>query len=232
MTDGRAIGNVLITGGGSGLGAAVATAVHEAGGRPIVLDVNTSGIDWPDVHEVDVADGVDVEWTIGRILAEVRQLDAVVTAAGIDRPGDFEDVSAEEWERVVAVNLFGTASVVRAAMPALLASHGRAILIASSLSLRALPAASAYCASKFGLVGFARALAQETRGRMGVTTVFPAGMDTPFFDGREAQYRPGPDAHLIDPAAVAEAIVFAMRRPQGVELRELVICPDDEPSWP
>ena len=130
------------------------------------------------------------------------------------------------------MNLLGTVAVVRAALPALLAAHGRVVTIASSLGLRVFPDASAYCASKFGVVGFSRALAAETKGRLGVTTVFPAGMDTSFFDGREERYRPGADAQLIDPADAANAIVFALRQPAGVAVRELVICPEQEPSWP
>jgi NADP-dependent 3-hydroxy acid dehydrogenase YdfG len=57
-------------------------------------------------------------------------------------------------------------------------------------------------------------------------------MRTPFFDGRDQQYRPGPDAHLNPPGAVAETVIFALTRPEGVELRELVVCPSGEPSWP
>jgi NAD(P)-dependent dehydrogenase (short-subunit alcohol dehydrogenase family) len=231
MTADRPIGNVLITGGASGLGAAVATAVREAGGRPLVLDLHTDGVD-ADAHEVDVSDSALVDRVVPQIIADAGGVDAVVTAAGIDRPGLFSEVATADWERIVAVNLLGTVAVVRAALPALTAAHGRAVLVASSLALRALPAATAYCASKFALVGFSRALAQELQGQVGVTTVFPAGMDTRFFDGRDAQYRPAPDAHLIDPAAVADAIVFALRQPAGVELREFVMCPDDEPSWP
>jgi short-subunit dehydrogenase len=104
--------------------------------------------------------------------------------------------------------------------------------VASSLALRAVSDATAYCASKFGVLGFSRALAAETRGEIGVTTLIPAGMQTRFFDDRPDQYRPGADAKLNDPANVANAVLFALQQPEGCEVRELVIAHEEEPSWP
>jgi NADP-dependent 3-hydroxy acid dehydrogenase YdfG len=57
-------------------------------------------------------------------------------------------------------------------------------------------------------------------------------MHTPFFDGRDEQYKPGPDAKLNDPDNVAETVVFALNQPAGCELRELVVCSSEESSWP
>ena len=158
--------------------------------------------------------------------------DAVFTAAGTDACGQLSDVPAERWDRVIAVNLIGTAAVVRAALPYLEASRGRVITCASTLGFRALSDATAYCASKFGVVGFSRALAAELAGRVGVTMLVPGGMRTAFFDGRDPQYKPPEDAMLNDPADVAAAVLFALRLPPGCELREMVVCPATEPSWP
>ncbi|MEJ7706780.1 MAG: SDR family oxidoreductase [Nocardioidaceae bacterium] len=130
------------------------------------------------------------------------------------------------------VNLLGTAAVVRAAMPDLTARHGRVVTVASTLGLRALSDATAYCASKFGVVGFTRALTAETAGRVGVTLLVPGGMHTPFFDGRTEQYKPPPDAKLNSPQHVADAIIFALRQPPGCEVRELLVAPSIEGSWP
>src|SRR5687767_683538 len=109
--------------------------------------------------------------------------------AAIDACGDILDVDAEAWEQVIAVNLVGTAAVVRAALPALERSRGRVVTVASTLGLRALPAATAYCASKFGVVGFTRALASELGDRVGVTMLIPGGMKTHFFDGRREEFK-------------------------------------------
>jgi 2-dehydro-3-deoxy-L-rhamnonate dehydrogenase (NAD+) len=226
----RELGNVLVTGGASGLGAAVAEAVERRGGRPIVLDI-AEPLNGYTRELVDLARPREAEQAVTRV-AEGEGLDAVVTAAGIDACGRLEDVAAEEWERVVAVNLLGTAAIVRAALPHLERSRGRVVTVASTLGLRALSDATAYCASKFGVVGFSRALAAETAGRVGVTCLIPGGMQTAFFDGRDPQYKPGPDADLAPPAEVAEAVLFALTRPAGVELRELIVTPSGETSWP
>jgi NAD(P)-dependent dehydrogenase (short-subunit alcohol dehydrogenase family) len=181
---------------------------------------------------VDLADTAAAQSAVREAARRHSGLDAVVTAAGIDRCGALEEVPAAEWELVVRVNLLGTAAVVRAALPHLRRSRGRVVTVASTLGVRALPEATAYCASKFGVVGFTRALAAETAGAVGVTLLVPGGMRTGFFDGRPDRYRPGPDAQLNDPRDVAAAVLFALAQPPGCELRELTLCPATEPSWP
>ena len=227
----REPGTVLVTGGASGLGAAVADAVAEAGGRPVVLDVNPPA-DGLEHERVDLSQRLPAEEAVERVAQRHGGIDGVVTAAGTDACGRLEDVEGSAWERVVAVNLLGTAAVVRAALPHLERSGGRVVTVGSTLGLRALSDATAYCASKFGVVGFTRALAAETAGRVGVTLLTPGGMDTAFFDGREEKYRPPPDADLAPPEEVAAAVLFALTRPTGVELRELVVCTATESSWP
>ena len=228
---GGALGTVLVTGGSSGLGAAVADAVAEGGGPPVVLDLKAPDAGHAFV-EVDLADSASAEAAVVRAADQYGGLDAVVTAAGIDRCGQLADVSTAEWERVVRVNLLGTAAVVRAAVPALAASHGKVVTVASTLGLRALPDASAYCASKFGVIGFTRAFAAETAGRIGVTLLIPGGMWTHFFDDRPDQYKPGADAQLNDPTQTADAVLYALTRPAGSEVREMVVAASQETSWP
>jgi short-subunit dehydrogenase len=117
-------------------------------------------------------------------------------------------------------------------MPHLERSGGRVVTVASTLGVRALSDATAYCASKFGVVGFTRALVAESQGRVGVTLLLPGGMQTAFFDGREERYKPTPDAKLNRPEDVAETVVFALSQPQGCELREILVAPSVEGSWP
>ena len=224
------LGTAIITGGASGLGAAVANAVAERGGTPVVFDLNApaNGLAF---ERVDLSRTGEAEEAVRRV-GETRGLGALVTAAGVDACGKLEEVGRSEWERVVAVNLLGTAAVVRAALPYLERSGGRIVTVASTLGLRALSDATAYCASKFGVIGFSRALAAETAGRVGVTCLVPGGMQTAFFDGRDEQYKPPPDAKLAPPEEVAATVLFALTRPDGVEMRELVVCPSTESSWP
>ena len=225
-----ALGTVLVTGGASGLGAAVARAVLDAGGRPVILDRVAPELD-VEREIVDLSDTRAAEAAVRAVSERVGGFDAVVTCAGTDACGRIDDVPGEDWDRVVMVNLLGTVAVVRAAMPDLLERRGRVVTVASTLGLRALSDATAYCASKFGVVGFTRALAVETQGRMGVTMLVPGGMHTAFFDGRDEQYMPPPDAKLNQPQDVAQAVLFALRQPPGCEVRELVVTPAVEGSW-
>jgi len=222
---------VLITGGSSGLGAALVDAVVKAGGRPYVIDRQppSDGIPWV---ECDLADTRAAEAATRQVIAQAGGLDGVVTAAGTDVPGALADIPAETWERIVTIDLFATAAVIRAAIPALKQSHGTAVTIASTLGVKAVGDATAYCAAKFGVVGFTRALAAELAGQVGVTLVIPGGMRTKFFDDRDEQYKPGPDAILNDPANVANAIMFALSQPAGCAVREMVIAAETETSYP
>jgi NAD(P)-dependent dehydrogenase (short-subunit alcohol dehydrogenase family) len=230
MTDARR--RVLVTGGSSGLGAAVVDQLIARGDGVAVLDRAPSSMPGAVHVQVDLADGAAVAGAVADARSQLGPIDAVVTAAGIDECGAFGDVPRDAWERVIAVNLLGTAAVVRAAWLDVARPGGRVVVVASTLGRRALPDATAYCASKFGVVGFARALAAETRGRPSVTCLLPGGMATSFFDGRPEQYRPGPDAKLNDPVTVAGAVLFALDQPEGCDVRELLICPSEESSWP
>jgi NAD(P)-dependent dehydrogenase (short-subunit alcohol dehydrogenase family) len=232
----RRPGTVLVTGGSSGLGAAVVAAVAGAGGRPLVLDLRPpADLDGIEVAyaQVDLADSRAAERAVHDLVeATGGELDGVLTSAGTDRCGALGEVAGPDWDRVVAVNLLGTAAVIRAALPYLERSHGTVVTVASTLGLKAVGDATAYCASKFGVIGFTRALAAETRGRIGVTLLVPGGMHTAFFDDRDERYKPPADAKLNRPEDTAAAVLFALSQPPGCEVRELVVASSEEGSWP
>lgn len=226
------LGNVLIAGGASGLGAATVSAVQRHGGNPLVVDI-AKPVDGVPYAWVDLADTAMVEAAVTELVESVDgQLHGVFTPAGVDSCGPLDGVEAKEWERVLMVNLLGTAAVIRSTLPYLKANHGRIVTCASTLGIKAVGDATAYCASKFGVVGFTRALAAELAGTVGVTLLIPGGMQTPFFDGRDDKYKPPPDAKLNDPDNVAQTVVFAMSQPPGCEIREMVVCSSEESSWP
>lgn len=224
-------GAVLVTGGSSGLGAAVARALGRAGRVAVVLDRVPPPFE-TDYSLVDLAHAQAAENAVENAARRHGGLSAVVTSAGTDSCGPLSKVSWEDWERVVRVNLLGTAAVVRSALPHLERCGGRVITVASTLGLRAVADATAYCASKFGIVGFTRALAAETAGRVGVTLLVPGGMQTHFFEGREERYRPPLGTQLNRPEDVAAAVLFVLAQPPGCEVRELVVTPARESSWP
>jgi NAD(P)-dependent dehydrogenase (short-subunit alcohol dehydrogenase family) len=222
---------ILVTGGSSGLGAEVVAAVQKSGGRPFVIDRQppADGVPWV---ECDLADTRAAEAATRRIVEESGGLSGVVTAAGMDVPGKLADIPGDVWDRIVTIDLLATAAVIRAAIPSLQQSHGTVVTVSSTLGIKAVSDATAYCAAKFGVVGFTRALAAELAGEVGVTLVVPGGMRTKFFDDRDAQYKPGPDAILNDPANVAAAILFALNQPPGCAIREMVVAAETETSYP
>ena len=230
------LGTVLVTGGASGLGAATVRAVAEAGGKALVLDRVPPPAEVKDAvtdfEVVDLADARAAEAAVRAVADRNGGLDAVFTPAGTDKCGTLDDVDGADWDRVILVNLVGTAAVVRAALPYLKERRGKVVTCASTLGFRALSDATAYCASKFGVVGFSRALTAELQGQVGVTMLVPGGMHTAFFDDREEQYKPPADAKLNDPANVAQTVLFALRQPAGCEVREMVVTPSVESSWP
>lgn len=221
---------ILVTGGSSGLGAATVESLRKAGADVVSLDRQPARDG--DTIVVDLADSRAAAVATTTAIDRLGGIDGVVCCAGIDFPGPLTDIAPERWDRVVAVNLIGVAAVVRAALPTLIAGNGRVVTVASTLGHRAVGDATAYCASKFGVVGFSRALAAECRDRVGVTLLTPGGMSTAFFDGRTEQYRPGPDAVLADPEEIAAAIVWVLSRPAGIDVKEMVIAAPGEPSWP
>jgi NAD(P)-dependent dehydrogenase (short-subunit alcohol dehydrogenase family) len=228
--DDPATWSVVVSGGASGLGNALCRRLADAGASVVSLDRTVSA----DVEtvEVDLADTTAATLATIEAIERLGAVDAVVCCAGIDVPGPLDDIETAAWDRIVTVNLLGTAAMVRAALPTLRANRGRIVTVASTLGHRAVGDATAYCASKFGVVGFTRALAAECRGEVGVTLLTPGGMHTPFFDGRDARYQPPPDAVLADPAAVADSIVWALGRPDDIEVKELVVMAPGEGSWP
>jgi NAD(P)-dependent dehydrogenase (short-subunit alcohol dehydrogenase family) len=226
------LGNVIITGGSSGLGAATVRSVIGHGGTPLVIDQNVPAADVA-FAQADLADTDAVDAAVRALADRVDgQVHGLFTAAGIDSCGKLADVAVKDWERVVHVNLLGTAAVIRSALPYLKATGGTIVTCASTLGIKAVSDATAYCASKFGVVGLSRALAAELAGEVGVTMLIPGGMHTSFFDDRDEQYKPAPDAKLNKPEDVAETVVFALSQPTGCEVREMVVCASTESSWP
>jgi NAD(P)-dependent dehydrogenase (short-subunit alcohol dehydrogenase family) len=140
-----------------------------------------------------------------------------------------------QWDRVLGVNLRGPFLVARAVFPLMQNQGGGDIVnVASTAAVRAWGNASAYHASKWGLLGFSRGLGVEGRAHgIRVTTIIPGGMKTHWFDRFPEQGIPLPDQqHLQDPATVADAIAYAVSLPRGSVVQELMITPLTETSWP
>ena len=237
---------VLVTGAGSGLGAATARAFAGAGCRVACIDLRgeaaerVAGELAADGAECialacDVGDADAVFRTVDVVVGRFGRLDVAVNCAAVDYVASVDELTIEQWDRALAVNLRGPFLVAKAALPTMRQQRsGHIVNIASTAAVRAWGNASAYHASKWGLRGFSRGLGVEGRADgIRVTTVIPGGMRTGWFDRFPEQGIPLPDEdHLQDPANVAATILFACQMPPGSAIQEIMVTPLTETSWP
>jgi NAD(P)-dependent dehydrogenase (short-subunit alcohol dehydrogenase family) len=232
----------IVTGGGSGLGEALMTVLAEAGTTVVGVDVRAEPIEavaeavraagGQALAEVcDVGDSAAATRLAERVVDRFGGVDILVNSAGIDVTAPFHEIEAERWNRVIDVNLVGPANMIRAVLPAMLGrGQGHIVNIASTAAKRAWTEASAYHASKWGLLGLSHALHAELRREgIGVTAVIAGGMRTPFILDRF------PDldvAILQEPRVVAEAIRDLLCVGEGSVVAEATILPFREQSWP
>jgi NAD(P)-dependent dehydrogenase (short-subunit alcohol dehydrogenase family) len=160
---------VFVTGASRGIGKAIVEKFQSQGWQTAACAAHAkeSGAD---LHLVcDVADAAAVRASIETIMKTFGRLDAVINNAGVALDNSLDpDVNDDMWHRVIEVNLHGTYYVSKYALPHLPDHEGRIVNIASVLGLKAVPAATAYCAAKHGVVGFTKALALDTAQR-GIT---------------------------------------------------------------
>ncbi len=231
----------LVTGAGSGLGAAMTDALLEAGYDVAALDIDPSRLSAPSdqrgimVLACDITNAAAVDACVADAIARFGRIDVAVNCAGVDHTYWLEQLTLAQFDQIIAVNLRGPFVVAKAVWPGMKRQGGGQIVnIASTAALRVWPGTSAYHASKFGLLGMSRALNLEGRGDgIRVMTVIPGGMNTNFFERFKEQNIPLPDSgSLQSPDNVARTIVYALGLPADSALQELVITHPDEPGWP
>ena len=181
---GRTDARVLVTGAASGIGAATVAALRSRGARVMGLDLQPVG---HDVLACDVRDQARVDEAVGKALGQLGGLDVLINNAGVGHPQSAGSPPDEQAVAVVDVNLLGPWRVTAAALPALRESRGRVVNVASGLAFLGIPFATAYCASKRGLVAYSDCLRLEHGDAITVTTVYPGYVRTPIHRSAEAQ---------------------------------------------
>lgn len=171
---------VIITGAAGGIGAATAEALRRRGAKVVGLDLKPNGDE--DLIACDVTDQESVDCAIAQAVKRLGGVDALVNCAGIGLPQSATETPGPDALRVIDVNLLGTWRVTASALPALRASHGRVVNISSGLAHIAVPFATAYGASKRGVVGYSEQLRAEVGDEITVTTVYPGYIRTPIHD--------------------------------------------------
>jgi len=165
----------VITGASSGIGYATAKLFSERGYR--VYGISRRG-----ELRADVKNYGEIKGAIERVVEKEGGLDILVVNAGIARVGYVEEFEISDWLEVINTNLNGAFYTVKAALPHI-REGGHIVFVGSIASKRAFPGWATYCASKWGLLGFAKSLGEELKGKIKVSTVLPGAVDTPLWEG-------------------------------------------------
>lgn len=233
---------ILVTGAGQGLGAAICDVMAAENANVILTDIsaeslgktaqkiNGTGCDARN-YVMDVSNERDVDEVIQAVADEFGGIDAVINNAGIDFTKSIEEMTLAEWDKVINVNLRGPFIMSKKAFAYLKRRGGGHIVnIVSTASKRAWANASAYHASKWGLLGFSHALHVEARKEnIKVTAVIAGGMRTPFILERFPETDPG---LLQDPKNVADTVRYVLSQPAETVIPEIMVIPMRETSWP
>lgn len=232
--------SVLVTGGGSGLGASLCEMLCAEGARVAIADIDeqraqtlAQRLKDQDAQVVaccmDVGVVEDVHKGFDSVIREFGKLDAIVNSAGVDVTAPIDTLDTDVWERVLRTNLTGPFLMAKIGKDRL-SPGGHIVNIASTAARRAWPNASAYHASKWGLMGLSHALHSELRSAgIKVSAVIAGGMRTPFLLDRFPDIDTGT---LQDPANVARAVRFVLTQPPETVVPEVMVLPMKETSWP
>jgi len=232
----------VVTGGARGLGEATCRCLAEAGLKVVVADrrqelaeqvvqaIQTQAGEAMALP-LDVSDPQQIHHSLNRVIDRYGKIDALVNNAGVDVTLSVEELPISDWQQVINVNLNGPFYLSKAVFPHMREQGGGQIInIVSTAAKRAWANASAYHASKWGLLGFTQALHVEGRPhQIKVTAVIAGGMRTPFLLERF----PDIDATTLqDPKNVAETIRYLLMQPRETVISEIMVLPMQETSWP
>lgn len=234
--------SIFITGGASGLGAGLCQVLAASGANIIVGDLKkdkaaqvAESLHGHGVQTLaigfDVGNPADAERAVEEAIEQFGQLDVLINNAGTDVTLPINELSIDDWQRVINTNLHGPFLLTKfAAEHMKKAGKGNIVNIASTAAKRCWANASAYHASKWGVLGFSHAMHAELRPHnIKVTAVIAGGMRTPFLLDRF------PDidvSTLQDPVSAAKAIKSVLLLPDETVIPEIMILPMKESSWP
>jgi NAD(P)-dependent dehydrogenase (short-subunit alcohol dehydrogenase family) len=222
----------FITGASRGVGAALARAFHGDGMKVALASRSGAdlGLDGALGLECDVRDPDAVASAVDAAVDRFGGLDVAVANAGVGAYGPFLELDPDDLEAMIDVNLKGTIYTARSSLPHLIERQGDFVSLASVAGLRAFPGEAVYNASKFGQLGFTRALDHELRERgVRVTNVAPGGVATDFAMG--SGRTPDSVDGMMTAEQVADVVLFAVNQPRGLRMMTVSFRPMNEASW-
>jgi NAD(P)-dependent dehydrogenase (short-subunit alcohol dehydrogenase family) len=220
----------FITGASRGVGAAVARAFHGDGMKVALASRSGDDLGVGLGLECDVSSPDSVAAAVDATLAEFGRLDVVVANAGVGAYGPFLEMDPGDVEAMIDVNLKGTLYTARFTLPHLIESKGDFVSLASVAGLRAFPGEAVYNASKFGMLGFTRALDHELREQgVRVTNIAPGGIATDFAMG--SGRTPDSVEGMMSAEEVADVVLFAVNQPRNLRMLTVSFRPMNEGSW-
>ena len=179
----------IVTGGSKGIGYSIAERFTNEGAKVVICSRNESELSDAasklgcESYQLDVSDSQGIKSMVEWFSKEHGKLDILVNNAGLIRPGKITDTTEEDWDLQLNVNLKGPYLMSSNFLPHM--NKGGSILnIASTVGLRAMKGAVAYCASKGGVVNLTKAMALDLAGKIRVNCICPAVVDTPMVDER------------------------------------------------
>ena len=225
----------LVTGASGGIGAAVARGLHAAGASLGLLSRSGDdlGLERALGLVCDVRDRTAVGVAADEVVERFGRLDVVVANAGVGAYRSFVDLDPERLEAMIDVNLKGTIYTAAATVPHLIAAgEGDFVSLASVAGLRAFPGEAVYNASKFGQVGFTRALDHELRERgVRATCICPGGVNTGFAIGTGREEGDPELEDMLTADEVADVVLFTLTRPRRMRILTTSFRPMSEASW-
>jgi 3-oxoacyl-[acyl-carrier protein] reductase len=180
--------------------------------------------------QCDVTSPDSVAAAVDATVAELGGIDVVVANAGVGAYGPFLEMDPDDVEAMIDVNLKGTLYTARFTLPHLIERKGDFVSLASVAGLRAFPGEAVYNASKFGMLGFTRALDHELR-ELGVrvTNIAPGGIATDFAMG--SGRTPDSVEGMMSADEVADVVLFAVNQPRNLRMMTVSFRPMNEGSW-
>jgi 3-oxoacyl-[acyl-carrier protein] reductase len=225
----------FITGASRGIGAAVARRLSAAGVALGLASRSGEDLGLPDAiaQPVDVRDAAALEALAAATAERFGGIDIVVANAGVGAYGPLEQIELAQLDAMIDVNLKGTLYTARATVPYLVRSEAADfVALASEAGRRGLPGETVYCASKFGQVGFTRALDHELRERgVRCTNVCPGGVHTDFAMGTGRTPDMPMLRDMMSADDVADVVMHVLTRPRHLRILETALRPMSEASW-